>query len=589
MLDSNKRRAQQTRRIARQMESSGTYGTHNATGGAPREPYRPSKGPRNADRVNFSDSRKTNQARQGYVRQVQPRTRTGESRDEYRKRISRRTYAEELRRKASMKSGALIAVIGVAVVVVAVAVGIGVFFASSNAKLSLGNSNAAEALTAATEGEPFYVLCAAQLPGDAATPTPAEGEGSGEGGNGDSNASNGEGGADNSGGGNGEGSGEGSNGGDANGAAGDANQSDEGASGDAGQAGGEGAPDGSSADQGQQAPDQNGEGAEGQEGAAPENDQGLKTDSAYLLARVDPANKYLAFVSIPSAITLTLSDGQSHYLYEATSVGGDAELIRSVESIADVKISQFASIGADGLKSVAAKLGLDESTVPHALAADRLNYKTMKEAADTQIAFMTAVLDKALGDQNANLAGYLSDLSADVQVSWDASQLLALGEAFTPFGEATVNSAIVPGRMATDSGREAYIITDNAWQMMLDNIKNGREPDAINGSDQLDLAQITVTVRNGCRVDGQAGRMRDVLLETGFDVTGVGNVDDGALYEETFVIYHDEKFAIAAQVALADIGVGRSFDGGDFYTFDTDLLVIVGTDWVAPDGTGAAK
>ena len=83
--------------------------------------------------------------------------------------------------------------------------------------------------------------------------------------------------------------------------------------------------------------------------------------------------------------------------------------------------------------------------------------------------------------------------------------------------------------------------------------------------------------------------MRDVLLETGFDVTGVGNVDDGALYEETFVIYHDEKFAIAAQVALADIGVGRSFDGGDFYTFDTDLLVIVGTDWVAPDGTGAAK
>lgn len=585
MLDSNKRRAQQTRRIARQMESSGTYGTHNATGGAPREPYRPTKGPRNAERVNFSDSRKTNQARQGYVRQVQPRTRTGESSDEYRKRISRRTYAEELRRKASMKSGALIAAIGVVVVVIAVAVGIGVFFASSNAKLSLGNSNAAEALTAATEGEPFYVLCAAQLPGDTATPAPAEGERSDEGGDGEGNAGNGEGDG-------GDGSGEG---GDANADAGDANQSGEGASDDAGQASDQGASDDLSADQGQQPADQGGEGGEGQEspqgqdGAAPEANQGLKTDSAYLLARVDSANKRLTFVNIPSAITLTLSDGQSHYLYEAASVGGDAELIRSVESIADVKISQFASIGAEGLKSVAAKLGLDENSVPHALAADQLNYKTMKESADAQVAFMTAVLDKALGDQNANLAGYLSDLSADVQVSWDASQLLSLGEAFTPFGDVTVNSAIVPGRMATDSGREAYIITDNAWQMMLDNIKNGREPDAINGSDQLDLAQITVTVRNGCRVDGQAGRMRDVLLETGFDVTGVGNVDDGALYEETFVIYHDEKFAIAAQVALADIGVGRSFDGGDFYTFDTDLLVIVGTDWVAPDGTGAAK
>ncbi len=571
MLDSNKRRAQQTRRISRQMESSSTYGTHNAGGGAPREPYRPSKGPRNADRVSFSDARKTNQAKRGYVRQVQPRTRTGESNDEYKKRISKRTYAEELRRRASMKSGVTLAAIGIVVLVIAVAVGIGVFFASSNAKLSLGDSNAAGALTAAEEGQPFYVLCAAQLPGTSDGAAAGEGDTSGEGGDSDEgdngNASEG----DNA-------SGEGDNtgeGGDANGEGGDNASADD-------QQGGEPAGEG----EGGQAPEgenPEGEGGEGSDSA----DAGLKTDTAYLLVRVDPANKHLAFVTVPSSITLTLSDGQSHYLYEAAAVGGDAELIKSVESIADVKISQFASIKAEGLKSVAAKLGLDEATVPTAPAADQLNYKTLKQASDAQIAFMVAVLDKALGDESANLAGYLSELSADVQVSWDASGLLALGEAFTPFGEVTVTGSLVPGRMATENGRDAYIITDNAWQLMLDNIKNGRGPDSIDGGDQLDLSQISVTVRNGCRVDGQAGRMRDVLLETGFDVSSVGNVDDGALYKETFVIYHDEKYAIAAQVALADIGVGRSFDGGDFYSFDTDLLVIVGTDWVAPDGTGA--
>lgn len=554
MLDSNKRRAQQTRRISRQMESSSTYGTHNAGGGAPREPYRPSKGPRNADRVSFSDARKTNQAKRGYVRQVQPRTRTGESNDEYKKRISKRTYAEELRRRASMKSGATLAAIGIVVLVIAVAVGIGVFFASSNAKLSLGDSNAAGALTAAEEGQPFYVLCAAQLPGTSDGAAAGEGDTSGAGGD----------------------SGEGDNTGDSgNGGEGDNASADD-------QQGGEPAGEG----EGGQAPE--GENPEGEGGEESDSaDAGLKTDTAYLLVRVDPANKHLAFVTVPSSITLTLSDGQSHYLYEAAAVGGDAELIKSVESIADVKISQFASIKAEGLKSVAAKLGLDEATVPTAPAADQLNYKTLKQASDAQIAFMVAVLDKALGDESANLAGYLSDLSADVQVSWDASGLLALGEAFTPFGEVTVTGSLVPGRMATENGRDAYIITDNAWQLMLDNIKNGRDPDSIDGGDQLDLSQISVTVRNGCRVDGQAGRMRDVLLETGFDVSSVGNVDDGALYKETFVIYHDEKYAIATQVALADIGVGRSFDGGDFYSFDTDLLVIVGTDWVAPDGTGA--
>ncbi len=557
MLDSNKRRAQQTRRIAKQMESSGTYGTHHADGGAPRERYRPSKGPVNAERVDFSNSRRTEQAKRGYVRQVQPRTRTGESSDEYRRRISRRTYAEELRRKASMKSGALLVAIGIAVVVIAVAVGIAVFFAGSNAKLSLGDSNAKDALTAAEENTPYYVLCAAELPADGAA-APAEGE--------TPEGDNPEGGEDNA--------DQNTEGADQEG------QSDEGGSQDAQDANSEGAQDegGENAD--------NAEGSDNADNAEAADDQ-PRTDVAYLLVRVDPENKHLAFVSIPSAITLTLSDGQSHYLYEAPAVGGDAELIRSVESIADVKISQFASIKADGLKSVAAKLGLDEATIPKALPAGDLSYKELKAAADAQIAFMTAVLDKALGDESANLPGYLSDLAADVAVSWDASQMLALGEAFTPFGEATVTGTIVPGRMATEGGKTSYLITDNTWQMVLDNVKNGRDPNAIEGSDQLDLAKITVTVRNGCLVDGQAGRMRDVLLETGFDVTGIGNVDDGALYKETFVIYHDDKFAIAAQVALADIGVGRAFDGGDFYTFDTDLLVIVGTDWVAPDGTAA--
>ena len=66
----------------------------------------------------------------------------------------------------------------------------------------------------------------------------------------------------------------------------------------------------------------------------------------------------------------------------------------------------------------------------------------------------------------------------------------------------------------------------------------------------------------------------------GYDVKSVGNVDDGTVYPETLVIYKDEAFEIAAKAIVSDLSAGRVVNGGDFYTFDTNVLVIIGTDWI---------
>ncbi len=49
---------------------------------------------------------------------------------------------------------------------------------------------------------------------------------------------------------------------------------------------------------------------------------------------------------------------------------------------------------------------------------------------------------------------------------------------------------------------------------------------------------------------------------------------------ETFVIYRDEAYEGAAKAVARAASGGRVFDGGDFYTFDTNVLVIIGKDWM---------
>ena len=56
---------------------------------------------------------------------------------------------------------------------------------------------------------------------------------------------------------------------------------------------------------------------------------------------------------------------------------------------------------------------------------------------------------------------------------------------------------------------------------------------------------------------------------------------DGGIYTETLVIYRDPLFESAAQKVQEDIGAGRVVNGGDYYQFNGDVLVVVGQDWMS--------
>ena len=95
---------------------------------------------------------------------------------------------------------------------------------------------------------------------------------------------------------------------------------------------------------------------------------------------------------------------------------------------------------------------------------------------------------------------------------------------------------------------------------------------------QVDPGSFTITVRNGSGVTGGASQIADALKDRGFDVTETGNTDTYA-YDETLVVYNDDAYEAAAETVVSSLGMGRTVAGAGFYTFDTDVLVVLGKDW----------
>ena len=493
--------ASQTRRTSLRMGDS-MIGSHHERSSAGRGRHAAGRSNTGTTKVDFSDGRRSRRATRGYVDQVDVAATSGESDADYARRRNRRGYVEQIQSQARKRRLIVGAVIALAIVAVAVFAGTSAFFAFSDSQLSLGDSNAADALAAPAEGQASYVLCTASL-GSATEPAAAEGE-------------------------------------------------------------------------------------------------------AYQVVRVDAGTRTLTFVSVPPQIMVELSDGQVHPLSEARSVGGDAELIGQIEELLGVEISHFARTDAAGLSRLVELVGgvpvdvLAEVDDPRAgvnvLAAgqqtlDAAQALTLLRAsnftdsyltqAKNRAAFTVNLAGRALSGEGLSFASVIADGAAAVSTDWTSAQLIALGDSLRPLSEATVYAAVVPGRLVEADGAVSYEVAGEELAAMMEAVKAGNAPESAEGNvANVDRAAVTVEVRNGSGIQGAAARCGELLTSDGYAVKAVGNVDEGTAYPETLVIYKGDENEIAAKAVVSDLSAGRVVNGGDFYSFDTDVLVIIGQDWI---------
>ena len=324
-----------------------------------------------------------------------------------------------------------------------------------------------------------------------------------------------------------------------------------------------------------------------------------------MLVRVDAAAGKAAVISIPSNLIWSLSDGSNDFIGKEALLSGDAGLVRAVSGFAGVDIAHFAKADADGFVALVDALGGIEVELPEevddpeagsiyipagkqtlngeqALVVCRAkNYLTSYEMrAQNQMKVLVALVQKAasgegLGAQQSTLDAIAGTFRTDISTG----NALDLLRAFASASPETVSMARVPGYSGFEGGELQFSVAPNGWKTMMEKVDSGGDPNEKSEALQsVDPSKYTLTVRNGSGVAGAATEATEVLENAGYKVKETGNTDQFA-YNETLVVYKDDKNAVAAEAVADTLGLGRPVEAGIYYEFNTDLMVIVGQDW----------
>ncbi len=324
---------------------------------------------------------------------------------------------------------------------------------------------------------------------------------------------------------------------------------------------------------------------------------------AVALVRVDQASRAVSVVSVPPTLQVSLKDGKTHMLREASTLEGDASLVKAVASSAGVDVAHFVKIDAAGLKSLVDTLGGVEVNVAEEVddptagdvylptgtqTLDGRGALTLARASNfadaataqaaNQRALLTAIAQRLLGSGSFDFLSIVDKANGAFGTDLGALDALSVADALRGFDPASVTGALMPGYKTTRENVDYYVASSDAWKSMMQRVQNGEDPAVQDEAPTVDPGGFTLTIRNGGGITGAASQMAETLKAQGFDVAETGNTDTSA-YNETLVVYNDDANAAAAQTVVSALGLGRTVAGSSFYTFDTDVLLILGKDW----------
>lgn len=132
-----------------------------------------------------------------------------------------------------------------------------------------------------------------------------------------------------------------------------------------------------------------------------------------------------------------------------------------------------------------------------------------------------------------------------------------------------------------DTGDSLYVTTSSEMASIIEALEKGEVPDVSDTThiEPAEPSSFTIEVQNGTEIAGAASVTSDTLSGLGFRVEKSGNAEQ-QVYGETLVIYKDDATGPAqANAVIEALGIGRAVDGQTYYSFDTDILLIIGSDY----------
>lgn len=141
-------------------------------------------------------------------------------------------------------------------------------------------------------------------------------------------------------------------------------------------------------------------------------------------------------------------------------------------------------------------------------------------------------------------------------------------------------AGVLPTYPSVVDGVTYLVSSEEDIAAMMKRVRAGETPQ-VEKEEVLEAADpetCSVTVNNGGGVEGAAADASAALEAAKFQIASVGNTAQ-SVYEETLVIYTADANAANAEAIAATLGIGRVVQDSVYYSFDTDILVVIGSDW----------
>lgn len=320
------------------------------------------------------------------------------------------------------------------------------------------------------------------------------------------------------------------------------------------------------------------------------------------LVYTNPQTKAATLLLVPAETQVSLQDARTHQLRDAYNQDGTAAFIADVANLTGAKISHFVYTDSQGLINLVDALGginatLTEEVDDPAAGTDYVaageqtltgrqaltvarasNYEGGRSAqAANCMALAAGIAEKLMGAGTLDLfmnLDKISGLSTDVS-AWGAASIADSMRGFKPDA---LQSAALDGYETTSDNTTYFVLSQSDVATMLSRVQSGQAPVEEVQKVVVDPQSFTITIRNGGGVTGAAASVAELLAAQNYKVEETGNTDTQA-YDDTLVVYNDAQFADAAQSLVDLLGVGRTVQSNGSYTFETDVLLILGKDY----------
>lgn len=342
-----------------------------------------------------------------------------------------------------------------------------------------------------------------------------------------------------------------------------------------------------------------------------------------VLARVDPSTKEAWLVSIPRDTRVKIPGHGYGKINSAYALGEEQLAIDTVEEFTGLPINHFMAIDFSGFEKVVDAMGGVWVDVPVEIddkEADRSKgnkashidagyqlldgahaltfVRTRHQFADqdfsrmkNQQEFAKAVAEQiATKTSIAKLPKIVSSVASNISTDMSLMEMLRTAQALKGSGSDKVYATTVPG-----TWQSPYIWPDEAAKKkIIAKMKKGESFEKKKSKEETstaesettastkDASDITVTIRNGAGIAGCASQAASILKARAFKVEDVGNANQ-FVYDDTLVIYKDDDEKLAEQVAAVLQPGTKLVSSRGMYSFDTDVLVVVGKDWDLAD------